>query len=409
MLPYVGGNSLATKFPMWYCHESQVVRYIPTRLLVSLIVSFLVIAWASSGEAAQLIDLGANTLAYNFSANGQYICGSAYRSGDGPFPVIWSVRALQRHPANPNAAERFLNIGGIYSFGEARGMGVNGNIAGTLSSNSNLAMVGSDQPVSWNASNAASITGPTDIGTSGRASCISPDGTTIVANEASTFSFFYGQNYGGSITGTSGQVYACSQNGTVLAGASGSSAEVWQSTGGVLASIASSANTSTSWFASSWTGVIFGGQVLNSGQITSVFGMPQVSNISSSTITSVNSYQALLLQHAMNSWTSDEVFGLNNSGSIAVGQYYDSSPKPHGFRATFDKDSGSSTNDSSALTIESWISYKGGNQYSGGGVTSGLVTYNAVGTDFEGDAVVGQLNNSGSAGDAYLAIDSAGL
>ncbi len=68
-----------------------------------------------------------------------------------------------------------------------------------------------------------------------------------------------------------------------------------------------------------------------------------------------------------------------------------------------------SSNDSSALTVENWISYKGSTQYSGGGATAGLATYNATGTDFDGDAVVGQLNNSGSAGDAYLAIDSVGL
>ncbi len=279
--------------------------------------------------------LGPNTVAYGFSANGQYICGSAYRSGNGPFPVLWRVGTLQRHPANPNAAEIFLPSDG--DFGEARGMGINGTIAGTLGSNPNLSTIASDQPVSWNASaGVGSIGVPIDIGTSGRASCISPDGTTIVANEASTFSVFYGQNYGQSANGTSGQVYACNQNGTILAGVSGSSAQVWQNTGGVLSPTASSAN---AWSASSWTGVILGGEGSSSGQTTSIFGMPQVSSISSSTITSVNSYQALVFEHATNGWESDSVLGLNNSGSIAVGQYPNSIGS-HGFRATFDKDNG---------------------------------------------------------------------
>ena len=92
-----------------------------------------------------------------------------------------------------------------------------------------------------------------------------------------------------------------------------------------------------------------------------------------------------------------------------MGRQVDSSSISHGFRATFDKDSGSSGNDSSALTIEDWILYKAGIEYSTGVRTSGLVTYNAVGTNFEGDAVIGQLNNGGSPGNAYLAIDSAGI
>jgi len=405
---YAEGNILVTKFPTSYHHQTRAVRHISTNLLVCLIVSCLVVlAWGSSGEAAQLIDLGTNTVAYNFSANGQYICGSAYRSGSGPFPVLWNLRTLQRHPANPSAAETFLNSGG--DFGEAKGMGINGTIAGTLSSQSNLSAVGSDQPVSWNASTAAS----TNLGTSGRTSCISADGTTIVVNQTSTFNISYGQNYGESINGT-GQVYACNQNGAILAGISGNSAYVWQNSGGALNSVVSVTGT---YFATSLTGMILGGQMENSTQLgfyNSVFGMPQVSSASSTTINLVGYIEALLSEHRANGWESDSVLGLNNSGSIAVGQYLDSNYKSHGFRATFDKDGGdsgndNSSNDSSALTVEDWILYKAGVEFSGGARTSGLLTYNAVGTDFDGDAVVGQLSNSGSAGDAYLAIDSVGL
>ncbi len=365
------------------------------RALSFFLFSFL--SSAALGSGAFLIDLGPTSVAHTISADGQYICGSGVSGGvTYPVPVLWSVPALLADPVNPNSAQFFLGITAGYSLGEVVGMGLNGVIAGTLSTDPSL-LSNNNRSVYWPNINAI----PNIIDSESLTSCISAYGNEIIANISGNFWIYPGPTYPPTHT-AGGVALSCNKDGSVIVGIdSGGTGTVWTFNGSNI--VPQISLQGATFYTTTLTGDVVAGAYNNNAVYFPLTASGPYG------LTGNTFYNPLSTQTTFYGWISSRISGLNNSGAISVGQYVDSGSTPHGFRlADSDGNNAASFGSGGAFTIEEWIQFNAGTQYLNlGGTTNGPTTSsamisNAVGTNFIGNAAIGTL----STGNAFFAVVS---
>jgi hypothetical protein len=317
--------------------------------------------------------------------------------------------SLLSNPASPLSSAIVFPAGPVYPYAEVNGIACAGTCyaVGTESSTGNFSDVSTDAPVWWGL-DGLDITGPFLLSPDGAAG-IQMAGITCSAgcmaygNAISSVAsgiVYSGPNFGTVSAGISGHINSmnCDKTGLCLiAGTNGSDAVVWQY-GSTITEVSSGATGSFRAVGCSAGSCVAVGTTVSSGQDIGAIGTPLFPGQTSSTVIGVSISDVT---------GTTSLAGIDCSAScLAVGNYVDSVGDSHGLTATIPY-----LPFTNQISAGQWVDSPGQTEYSGGGLTSGLVAADATSATCPNtDCYIGgQLSVSNVPGDSYISLTSGGI